>query len=391
MNKNILLGVSGGIAAYKSATIISKLKKRGYNVKVIMTKNATEIITPLTLETLARDRVVVDMWAEKANYDVEHISLADWADLVLVAPATLNIVGKIANGIADDMLTTVISASKAPVYFALAMNVNMYENPILNENIDKLKKYGYKFIEADEGFLACNVNAKGRLKDEEEIVEIVEAHFRKKEILKGKKILITAGRTEESLDPLRYLTNRSTGKMGYSIAKVCAEYGAQVTLVSGPSELKAPENLNFIPVKSAVNMYDAVKEKFCENDVFISTAAVADYRPKDVSDIKIKKKDGELIIELERNPDILFEMGKIKTHQTLIGFCAESENLISNAIGKLHRKNLDVIVANSVNYFGKDENKASIINKNEEVEELSEMNKENLAYTLINKILVKIK
>ena len=391
MNKNILLGVSGGIAAYKSATIISKLKKRGYNVRVIMTKNATEIITPLTLETLARDRVVVDMWAEKSNYDVEHISLADWADLVLVAPATLNIVGKIANGIADDMLTTVISASKAPVYFALAMNVNMYENPILNENIDKLKKYGYKFIEADEGFLACNVNAKGRLKDEEEIVEMVEAHFTKKEVLKGKKVLITAGRTEENLDPIRYLSNRSTGKMGYSIAKVCAEYGAEVTLVSGPSELKAPENLNFIPVKSAVNMYDAVKENFCENDVFISTAAVADYRPKDVSDIKIKKKDGELIIELERNPDILFEMGKIKTHQTLIGFCAESENLISNAIGKLHRKNLDVIVANSVNYFGKDENKAFIINKNEEVEELSEMNKENLAYTLINKILVKIK
>lgn len=391
MNKNILLGVSGGIAAYKSATIISKLKKRGYNVRVIMTKNATEIITPLTLETLARDRVVVDMWAEKSNYDVEHISLADWADLILVAPATLNIVGKIANGIADDMLTTVISASKAPVYFALAMNVNMYENPILNENISKLKKYGYKFIEADEGFLACNVNAKGRLKDEEEIVDIVEAHFTKKEILKGKKILITAGRTEESLDPIRYLSNKSTGKMGYSIAKVCAEYGAEVTLVSGPSELRAPDNLNFIPVKSAVNMYDAVKENFCENDVFISTAAVADYRPKDVSDIKIKKKDGELIIELERNPDILFEMGKIKTHQTLIGFCAESENLISNAIGKLHRKNLDVIVANSVNYFGKDENKAFIINKNEEVEELSEMNKENLAYTLINKILINIK
>ena len=391
MNKNILLGVSGGIAAYKSATVISKLKKRGYNVRVIMTKNATEIITPLTLETLARDRVVVDMWAEKSNYDVEHISLADWADLILVAPATLNIVGKIANGIADDMLTTVISASKAPVYFALAMNVNMYENPILNENIDKLRKYGYKFIEADEGFLACNVNAKGRLKDEEEIVDTIEAHFIKKEVLKGKRILITAGRTEESLDPIRYLSNRSTGKMGYSIAKVCAEYGAEVTLVSGPSELKAPDNLNFIPVKSAVNMYDAVKEKFLENDIFISTAAVADYRPKDVSDIKIKKKDGELVIELERNPDILFEMGKIKTNQILVGFCAESENLISNAIGKLQRKNLDVIVANSVSYFGKDENKVFIIDKNEELEELSEMNKESLAYTLVNKILVNIK
>ncbi len=391
MNKNILLGVSGGIAAYKSATIISKLKKRGYNVRVIMTKNATEIITPLTLETLARDRVVVDMWAEKSNYDVEHISLADWADLVLVAPATLNIVGKIANGIADDMLTTVISASKAPVYFALAMNVNMYENPILNENIDKLKKYGYKFIEADEGFLACNVNAKGRLKDEEEIVEIVEAHFRKKEILKGKKILITAGRTEESLDPIRYLSNRSTGKMGYSIAKVCAEYGAQVTLVSGPSELKAPENLNFIPVKSAVNMYDAVKENFCENDVFISTAAVANYRPKDVSDIKIKKKDGDMSIPLERTKDIIGTLGSNKRDGLfLCGFSMETEHMLDNSKVKLTKKNLDMIVANNVKVagagFGTDTNVVTVITK-DAVEELPMMSKEEVADALLDRIM----
>lgn len=388
MNKNILLGVSGGIAAYKSANIISKLKKRGFNVRVIMTKNATEIITPLTLETLARDRVVVDMWAEKANYDVEHISLADWADLILVAPATLNIVGKIANGIADDMLTTVISASKAPCYFALAMNVNMYENPILAENIEKLKKYGYRFIEADEGFLACNVNAKGRLKDEEEIVLEIERHFNQREYLKGKKILITAGRTEEALDPIRYLSNHSTGKMGYSIAKVCEEFGAEVTLVSGPSSLKAPERVKFIKTKSALDMYEAVKEEFPSTDIFIATAAVADYRPKNLSDIKIKKKEGDLVIELERNPDILFEMGKIKDRHLLIGFCAESVDLIENAKGKLERKNLDYIVANSVSYFGQDENKVFILGKNNEVEELAQMSKEKLAKLLIEKILL---
>ena len=388
MNKNILLGVSGGIDAYKSANIISKLKKRGFNVKVIMTKNATEIITPLTLETLARDRVVVDMWAEKANYDVEHISLSDWADLILVAPATLNVVGKIANGIADDMLTTVISASKAPCYFALAMNVNMYENPILGENIEKLKKYGYKFIDADEGFLACNVNAKGRLKDEEEIVLEIERHFNQKDLLKGKKILITAGRTVEALDPIRYLSNHSTGKMGYSIAKVCEELGAEVTLVSGPSNLKAPNVTKFIETKSALNMYEAVKNEFANTDIFIATAAVADYRPKDVSDIKIKKKEGELIIELERNPDILLEMGKIKDKQLLVGFCAESVDLLENAKGKLERKNLDYIVANSVSYFGKDENKVFIMDKNNEVEELPQMDKENLAKILVEKILL---
>lgn len=388
MNKNILLGVSGGIAAYKSANIISKLKKRGFNVRVIMTKNATEIITPLTLETLARDRVVVDMWAEKANYDVEHISLADWADLILVAPATLNIVGKIANGIADDMLTTVISASKAPCYFALAMNVNMYENPILRENIEKLRKYEYKFIDADEGFLACNVNAKGRLKDEEEIVLEIERHFNQKDLLKGKKILISAGRTEEALDPIRYLSNHSTGKMGYSIAKVCEELGAEVTLVSGPSNLKAPNVTKFLKVKTALNMYEAIKNEFSNTDIFIATAAVADYRPKDVSDIKIKKKEGDLIIELERNPDILLEMGKIKDKQLLVGFCAESVDLLENAKGKLERKNLDYIVANSVSYFGKDENKVFIMDKNNEVEELPQMDKENLAKILVEKILL---
>lgn len=387
MNRNILLGVSGGIAAYKSANIISMLKKKGYNVRVIMTKNATEIITPLTLETLARDRVVVDMWEKKTNYDVEHISLADWADLVLVAPATYNIVGKVAGGIADDMLSTVISASKAPVYFALAMNVHMYDNPILKDNIDKLKKYGkYTFIEADEGFLACNYNAKGRLKNEAEIIDIVDSYFEKSKELKGKKILITAGRTEESMDPIRYLSNRSTGKMGYSIAEAAKNMGAEVTLVAGPNSQDDIDGINIIKVRSALEMFEVCQKEFGENNVFVSTAAVADYRPKNVSEHKIKKGNEPLVIELERNPDILKEMSLIKEDKFLIGFCAESENLIENAKKKLKNKNLDIIVANSVKYFGSDENEVKIIDREENIEHLDVFEKKKLAYKILSYI-----
>lgn len=387
MNKNILVGVSGGIAAYKSANIISMLKKQGYNVRVIMTKNATEIITPLTLETLARDRVVVDMWEKKYNYDVEHISLADWADLILVAPSTYNIVGKVAGGIADDMLTTVISASEAPVYFALAMNVHMYENPILKDNMEKLAKYGrYHFIEADEGFLACNYKAKGRLKNEEEIVEIVKNHFSEKAILKGKKILITAGRTEESIDPIRYLSNRSTGKMGYSIAKAAKDMGAEVTLIAGPNSQKDIDGIKLIKVRSALEMYEACKKEFSLCDVFVSTAAVADYRPLNVSEHKIKKGDEPLVIELQRNPDILKEMSLIKEKQFLIGFCAESENLLENAKKKLKNKNLDIIVANSVEYFASDKNMVKIIDKDENIYDSNLEEKEKLAYDILARI-----
>ena len=339
MAKNIVLGVTGGIAAYKSANIVSMLKKKGYNVNVIMTKNATEIITPLALETLSKNKVVVDMWEKKNHTDVEHISLAEKADLVLVAPATYNIVGKVANGIADDMLSTVISATKAPVYFALAMNVNMYENPILLENMSKLEKYGYKFIEADEGFLACNVNAKGRLKNEEEIADLVDRALRKERGLAGKKVLITAGRTEESIDPVRYLSNRSTGTMGYALAEAAADLGAEVTLVSGPTNLVPPSGVKFVSVKSAREMYDAVIERYDSQDIAVACAAVADYRVKEYSQQKIKKGDGELILELTRNPDILLEMGKRKNKQILVGFAAESENLEENAKKKLEKKN----------------------------------------------------
>lgn len=389
--KNILLGVTGGIAAYKSANIISILKKKGYNVKVIMTKNATEIIGPITLETLSRNRVYIDMWDEKGHYEVEHIALADWADLVLVAPATYNIVGKVANGIADDMLSTVIAATKKPVYFALAMNVNMYENPILKENIEKLKKYNYKFIEADEGLLACNYVAKGRLKDEAEIVNLIEKYFLTKNIegnLKGKKILITASRTREDIDPVRYLTNNSSGKMGYSLAEAAANLGAEVYLVSGPSELKQPNNIKeFIKINSTKQMYNEVSKRFDNCDIFISCAAVADYKPKNYSNIKIKKSDGDLVIELDRNPDILFEMGKKKKNQFLVGFAAETNDILANASKKLNKKNLDMIVANNAKVMNQDENEVTIIKKNGPIVKLASDLKENLAYEIMAEII----
>lgn len=385
--KNILVGVTGGIAAYKSANIVSKLKKKGYNVKVIMTENATKIITPLALETLSRNRVYVDMWDKTPHFEVEHISLADWADLVLIAPATYNIVGKVANGIADDMLSTVISATTKPVYFALAMNVNMYTNPILKDNVDKLKRYGYKFIEADEGFLACNVNAKGRLKDEDEIIEIIEQDMNVKQSLKGKKLLITAGRTEEAVDPVRYLSNRSSGQMGYALAKAGVKLGADVILISGPTNLVKPDGLKeFVQVRSANEMYQETIKRFPNVDVGIACAAVADYKPKVYSTEKIKKKEGDLVIVLDRNPDILFEMGKIKKAQFLIGFAAETQNIVENAIGKLKRKNLDMIVANNANNMQKTTNEILIIKSENDIKELPEENKETLAYKILDEI-----
>ena len=388
--KNILIGVTGGIAAYKSANIVSKLKKKGYNVKVIMTENATKIITPLTLETLSKNRVYVDMWDEKPHFEVEHISLAEWADVVLIAPATYNIVGKVANGIADDMLSTVISASAKPVYFALAMNVNMYNNPILKENIEKLKKYGYKFIEADEGFLACNTNAKGRLKDENEIISIIENDMLKNEVpqlLKGKKVLITAGRTEEAIDPVRYLSNRSSGQMGYSLAKAAVKMGGEVTLVSGPTDLPRPEGLaEFVQVRSAQEMYEAAIKVFPTVDVAVACAAVADYKPKTYSTEKIKKKDEDLVIVLDRNPDILFEMGKIKDKQFLVGFAAETQNIVENALGKFKRKNLNMIVANNAHNMQKSTNEILIIKGENDIKTLPEESKEKLAYSILNEI-----
>ena len=397
--KNILVGVTGGIAAYKSAGIVSLLKKKGYNVKVVMTENATKIIGPLTLETLSRNRIYVDMWDSNPHYEVEHISLADWADVVLIAPATYNIIGKVANGIADDMLTTVISAVsvRKPVFFALAMNVNMYENPILKENINKLSSFGYRFIDAEEGLLACNYSAKGRMSEPEDIVDEIERYSIFSKIknfdtaLKGKKILITSGRTKENIDPVRYLSNNSSGKMGYSLAQAAVDLGAEVTLISGPTDLKVPNGLeNFISVESALEMYEKVDEYFKNTDIFIACAAVADYRPKEYKKEKIKKSDADLVIELIRNPDILLEMSKKKEKQLLVGFAAETNDIRENALKKLEKKNLDIIVANNASVMGSDENVIEIIKKDRTSVEISQKSKIELAYDILNEIICEL-
>ena len=398
--KNILLGVTGGIAAFKSASIVSLLKKRGYDVKVVMTKNATNIIGPLTLETLSRNRIYVDMWDTNPHYEVEHISLADWADMVLIAPATYNIIGKIANGIADDMLTTIISAVsiRKPVFFALAMNVNMYENPILKENIDKLKSYGYRFIEVEEGLLACNYVAKGRMTEPEDIVAEVERYDIYSKIenfntaLKDKKVLITSGRTKENIDPIRYLSNNSSGKMGYSLAQAAIDLGAEVTLISGPTNLEIPKGLkSFVSVESALEMYEKVNQYFGDTDIFIACAAVADYRPKEYKKEKIKKSDSDLILELVRNPDILFEMGKKKDNQLLIGFAAETNDIKENALKKLEKKNLDFIVANNASTMGNNTNTVEIIRKNKTSIKINQKNKIELAYDILKEIILDLK
>ena len=398
--KNILLGVTGGIAAFKSAGIVSLLRKKGYDVKVVMTKNATNIIGPLTLETLSRNRIYVDMWDTNPHYEVEHIALADWADAVLIAPATYNIIGKVANGIADDMLSTILSAvaGRVPVFFALAMNVNMYENPILKENIKKLKSYGYRFIDADEGLLACNYVAKGRMKEDKEIVAEIERYniFSKIEncdkALKGKKILISSGRTKENIDPIRYLSNNSSGKMGYALAQAGVDLGAEVTLISGPTNLEVPNGLkDFITVESALDMYKAVDSYFEDTDIFIACAAVADYRPKEYQNKKIKKSDDNLIIELVRNPDILFEMGKKKKNQFLVGFAAETNDIKENALKKLEKKNLDIIVANNANVMGQNQNTVELIKKDKSSIEFNQKNKMELAYDILNEVISELK
>ncbi|ALF21335.1 bifunctional phosphopantothenoylcysteine decarboxylase/phosphopantothenate--cysteine ligase CoaBC [Fusobacterium animalis] len=398
--KNILLGVTGGIAAFKSASIVSLLKKKGYDVKVVMTKNATNIIGPLTLETLSRNRIYVDMWDTNPHYEVEHISLADWADMVLIAPATYNIIGKVANGIADDMLTTIISAVsiRKPVFFALAMNVNMYENPILRANIDKLKSYGYRFIEVEEGLLACNYVAKGRMTEPEDIVAEIERYDIYSKIenfntaLKDKKVLITSGRTKESIDPIRYLSNNSSGKMGYSLAQAAIDLGAEVTLISGPTNLEIPKGLkSFVSVESALEMYEKVDEYFGDTDIFIACAAVADYRPKEYKKEKIKKSDSDLILELVRNPDILFEMGKKKDKQLLIGFAAETNDIKENALKKLEKKNLDFIVANNASTMGNNTNTVEIIRKNKTSIKINQKNKIELAYDILKEIILDLK
>lgn len=389
---NVVLGVTGGIAAYKSADIASKLKKLNINVDVIMTKNAQQFITPLTFQSLTGTKTITDMFNTDFEPDIEHISLAKKADVILIAPATANIIAKIANGIADDMLSTVVMASKAQLLIAPAMNTVMYESPATQENIRILKERGVIFIEPIEGLLACKDIGKGKMQEPEAIVDIVLHHLIKDSDLEGKKVLITAGPTMESIDPIRYITNRSTGKMGYAMAQEAVRRGAKVTLVTGKTNLKAPYGVDeVIPVESAQQMYDAVMKHARTSDIIIKSAAVADYKPKNRSDNKIKKSDGDMKIELDRTKDILFELGKQKHKgQILIGFAAETNDVLQNARSKVERKNLDMIVVNDVNKpgagFSSDTNIVTLIDRKGKLENLPMMSKQEVAKAVFDKI-----
>ena len=392
MAKTVVLGVSGGIAAYKACDIVSKLRKEDINVNVIMTNHAAEFVSALTFQSLSQNSVAVDMFDQAENWDIEHISLAKKADVFLIAPATANIIGKIANGIADDMLSTTVMATKAPVLIAPAMNTNMYENTITQTNISKLKSLDYKFIEPRYGRLACGDIGQGKLADTDLIVDSVKFLLDRSNELKGKNVLVTAGPTQESIDPVRFISNRSTGKMGYALAYEAALMGAKVTLITGPTKLEIPYGMHeVINIKSAAEMYEAVIDRFDNIDIVIKAAAVADYKPKYVSDSKIKKSDSDLSLELDRNKDILFELGKRKTNQILVGFAAETNDLLENAKKKLTKKNLDFIVANDLKQegagFATDTNIAKLIFSNGIIEELPIMTKKELSKQIYDKII----
>ncbi len=389
--KNILLCVSGGIAVYKAVALTSKLSQAGATVKVMMTESAQKFVTPLTFQALSREPVYTDTFDEKDPSVISHIDLADRADLVLVAPATANVIGKLANGIADDMVTTTLLATRAPVWIAPAMNVHMYDHPAVRKNIETLYQYGYRFIEPSEGFLACGYVGKGRLEEPEKIVALVNNHFlhnsEKSFPLKGKTVVITGGPTREMVDPVRFFSNRSTGKMGYALAEAAKDLGANVILVSGPVSLDPPAGITFISVTSAEEMYQAVFPYFETADIMIKSAAVADYRPKTVFDEKMKKQEGSLVIEFERTKDILKTLGEKKTHQYLIGFAAETTDVAHYATEKLKKKNADMIVANNVKEegagFGSDTNIVSIYKRNGESRTLPKLSKREVANEIL--------
>ncbi|MEH6946296.1 bifunctional phosphopantothenoylcysteine decarboxylase/phosphopantothenate--cysteine ligase CoaBC [Bacillus sp. JJ634] len=355
IDKKILLCVTGGIAVYKAAALTSKLTQAGASVKVIMSDSARQFVTPLTFQALSRHDVYTDTFDEKDSAVIAHIDLADWPDLILLAPATANVIGKLANGIADDMITTTLLAAEAPVWVAPAMNVHMYAHPAVQKNMDTLRSFGYQFIEPGEGYLACGYVGKGRLEEPETIVQHLQQFFDEKDQplpLRGKKCLITAGPTREAIDPVRFLTNHSSGKMGYALAEEAIKLGAEVTLISGPVHLTPPAKAHVVQVESAAEMYDAVWPFYDDVDIVIGTAAVADYKPKFYHTHKMKKQPGDNVIELERTKDILQELGMKKTHQLIIGFAAETNAVEEYARGKLEKKNADMIVANNVTTAG---------------------------------------
>lgn len=349
---NIVLGVTGGIAVYKACDLVSRLKKLGANIDVIMTASACEFVAPLTFQSLALNRVVTDTFAEPKAWEIGHIALAKKASVFVIAPATANIIGKIANGIADDMLSTTVMATRAPVLIAPAMNTAMYENPIVQANIEKLKGLGYYFVEPESGRLACNDIGKGKLAQPEEILRHIQMILYPKKDLVGKNILITAGPTAEAIDPVRYITNRSTGIMGYTVAEIAVLRGANVTLITGPTALTPPKDVKVIPVESARDMQNAVMGLKSQMDIYVSTAAVADYRPTEIATQKIKKQDGDSVIELTRNPDILQGVGADKGNLYTVGFSVETENVIENSWKKRAKKNLDLLVVNDVTKEG---------------------------------------
>ena len=389
--KTIVLGVTGGIAAYKSANLASMLIKLHADVHVIMTQNATKFITPMTFETLTNNKCIVDTFDRNFSFDVKHVSLAKRGDLFVVAPCTANVIGKLAHGICDDMLTTTMLATRAPKLIAPAMNTGMWENPILQDNLVKLKGYGYHIIDPIIGRLACGDTGTGKMNSEEVIVEHILTFMAKEHDLKGKRFLITAGPTQESIDPVRYITNHSSGKMGYAIAKMARLRGAEVTLVSGPVNIKAFEGVNVVSVKSAKDMFDAVTTRSTEADVVIMCSAVADYTPAEYSDQKVKKHDGDMAIQLTRTQDILGWLGEHKkVGQTLVGFSMETENLIENSRAKLDKKHADMICANSIadgnTGFAVDTNKVTLITS-DAVTELPLCSKEETADKILSHIL----
>ncbi|MCA1023335.1 bifunctional phosphopantothenoylcysteine decarboxylase/phosphopantothenate--cysteine ligase CoaBC [Halobacillus litoralis] len=386
-DKKIVLGVSGGIAAYKAAALTSKLVQAGAFVKVIMTESARNFVAPTTFQALSRQPVYTDTFDEQDATQIQHIDVADWADLFLIAPATANTIGKLAGGLADDMLSTTLLATEAPVYIAPAMNVHMYSHPAVMNNMKKLDEWGFRFIEPGEGYLACGYVGKGRLEEPESIVKVLEDEYRKTVSLKGKKVLITAGPTQEKIDPVRYFTNPSTGKMGFALARQAARSGAEVTLVTGPVSLHTPKGVKRIDVVSAQDMYEEVLRHFPHADLVIKSAAVADYRPKETFLHKMKKSPGEYAVEMERTDDILQELGRRKKSQYLIGFAAETNDPEQYGREKLEKKNLDAIVINNVAEegagFGTDTNVSLFIQRNGSEKTYPLMTKDQLAEEIL--------